>query len=431
MVVNIPYEQTLEGRLEIQKAKENGTYVGKPMGIVESLYFGANEGHKMNYQISPVLPNTAVEKLEEVSGLDGTKFTMPLVEIVNVEDKIKGLEAGTTVDGENSVLRYPASPAIRSDSDYILMTFFKYLPPGQQTTRTGDVQYTTEKDLGVASTDPKNVDYKRNLIEKTQHTAPYLNVYNNTATGDGSSQYERTKAKQIMLYMPEDISTGYKANWNGKAISTAAMDMLSAGTASGFGNKLMGVGATLTGMAQRVGATWSANTVRSTIQSITGDTLTNDEVFGAIGGIVTNPNTELLFNNMDMRTFQLKWKLVPRNQTEAAHVRGIINTLKKAMLPGTQVDDVFEISWGDGVTAGYISVPDLVRVSFMSGSSPADYLPQYKMCAITQVDVNYTPDGSYATTYGADRTTGGVVATELTVSFQETKLIYREEVHRY
>ena len=202
-------------------------------------------------------------------------------------------------------------------------------------------------------------------------------------------------------------------------------------SSTGFGNKLDNFGDTLSGMAQRLGATWSANTVRSSIQAITGDTLTNDEIYGAIGGIVTNPNTELLFNNMDMRTFQLKWKLVPRNSTEAEHVRGIINTLKKAMLPGTSVDSVFEISWGDGVKSGFISVPDLVRVSFMSGSGPASYLPQYKMCAITQVDINYTPDGSYATTYGADKTTGGVVATEITVGFQETKLVYREEVERF
>ena len=79
----------------------------------------------------------------------------------------------------------------------------------------------------------------------------------------------------------------------------------------------------------------------------------------------------------------------------------------------------------------FISVPDLVRVSFMSGSGPADYLPQFKMCAITQVDINYTPDGSYAKIVDADGKVGGVPAMELTVGFQETKLVYREEVQYY
>ena len=33
----------------------------------------------------------------------------------------------------------------------------------------------------------------------------------------------------------------------------------------------------------------------------------------------------------------------------------------------------------------------------MKGSVEHEGLPRFKMCAITQVDVNYTPDGAYAT----------------------------------
>ena len=50
-------------------------------------------------------------------------------------------------------------------------------------------------------------------------------------------------------------------------------------------------------------------------------------------------------------------------------------------------------------------------------------LPRFKMCAITQVDVNYTPDGTYATYYD-----GQPVAVQLTISFQETKLVFSEEI---
>ena len=48
------------------------------------------------------------------------------------------------------------------------------------------------------------------------------------------------------------------------------------------------------------------------------------------------------------------------------------------------------------------------------------------MCAITQVDVNYTPDGTYATYEG-----GEMVAVGLTLNFQETKLIFADEVEQY
>ena len=59
----------------------------------------------------------------------------------------------------------------------------------------------------------------------------------------------------------------------------------------------------------------------------------------------------------------------------------------------------------------------------MSGSGINPHVPQYKMCAITNVDVNYTPDGSWST-YGD----GAPVAIQLTVSFQETKLLFSEDV---
>jgi hypothetical protein len=59
----------------------------------------------------------------------------------------------------------------------------------------------------------------------------------------------------------------------------------------------------------------------------------------------------------------------------------------------------------------------------MSGSGINENVPQYKMCAITNVDVNYTPDGAWAT-YGD----GSPVAIQLALSFQETKLLFSEDV---
>jgi len=438
MTMYISRRDTVEGKQIIAEAKANGTYHLLPADLkpnwiesfFEDLFFSANEGHKMNYTQTPVMSNEGVVHLETKHGVEGAGAT-PMVTTKQVKERIQELRYGDKLDGEGEVLRYPASPAIRSDSDYVLLTFFKYLPPGKQGVRTGDVAYTSKEELGRVEKDKNHPDYQRPVTEITQYTNAYLNVYNNMAHGEGAANYERTDEKQIMLYMPEDLGTKYTANWNGKAISTAGMDMLSAAGSSGIGNKILAGGATITGMGQRVGATWSADTVRSAVSSITGDTLTNDEIFGAIGGVVTNPNTELLFNNMSMRTFDLKWKLMPRNATEAGHIKEIVRTLKRSMLPGASVKKVFDVSWGDGVEAGFISVPDLVRVSFMHGPSQADYLPQYKMCAITEVDINYTPDGSYATTLGADGTYGGVVAAELTVHFQETKLVYKEEVDRF
>ena len=59
----------------------------------------------------------------------------------------------------------------------------------------------------------------------------------------------------------------------------------------------------------------------------------------------------------------------------------------------------------------------------MHGTEEHKQLPRFKMCALTQVDVVYTPDGMYSTY--AD---GNPVAVDLTLNFQETKIVFSEEV---
>ena len=62
----------------------------------------------------------------------------------------------------------------------------------------------------------------------------------------------------------------------------------------------------------------------------------------------------------------------------------------------------------------------------MTGNNVNTYLNQYKACALTNVDVNFTPDGSYSTLIG-----GYPSAVELSLSFVETKLIYQSEISTY
>ena len=64
-------------------------------------------------------------------------------------------------------------------------------------------------------------------------------------------------------------------------------------------------------------------------KATSGDSLSNDDVFGAISGAILNPNTELLFSGVDMRNFQLNFKLVPRDAEEAAMCNAIVDTSRK------------------------------------------------------------------------------------------------------
>ena len=142
-----------------------------------------------------------------------------------------------------------------------------------------------------------------------------------------------------------------------------------------------------------------------------------------------NPNTELMFQSVDMRNFALKFKLVPRNAKESKEINQIVKVFKACTLPLRDPGQVMGFNDADkpinkGIVSAFIGVPNLCRVSFMRGATEHKVLPRYKMLAVTEVDVNYTPDGTYATY----RNDGQPVAIELTINFQETKINFAEEV---
>ena len=289
------------------------------------------------------------------------------------------------------ILRYPQDVAL-GETDYVLFEFYEYKPPFQG----------ISKDTNQGG----------------------LAQYNQSATD--AAFYEKTSGvPSVVLYMPEDISTGYKANWSGKSFSNVGRDII--GTVGSNLKELPGnfekTANTMMNQAIPMGST---ALIQATISKITGEQLERNDILGSTRGVILNPNVELLFGGIDLRNFQLNFKLVPRKQEEAVMNKKIIDSFRKAMLPRFALGNELNFSSAEATSRNYIKVPNVCKVSFMRGGSVNTDVPQYKMCAITEVDVNYTPDGTYATYQD-----GSMVAIGLSLNFQETKLIFAEEVEQY
>ena len=293
-------------------------------------------------------------------------------------------------------LRYPEKAAMEAGSDYVLFDFYKYQPPFQNINKGN-----------------------------TKANSTPLATYNQSATDEALYKKNETH-KSVVMYMPEDISTGYKANWSGKAFSNIGAAALSAVGSGDPGqaaqNSLNAIGTAFDNLIPNSGA----KVVQGVISKITGEQLSQNDIFGATRGVILNPNVELLFGGHDLRNFQLRFKMVPRNSTEASNIKQIINQFRKAMLPSFGDGDDFNLVGGQNIANSFIKVPNFCKVSFMRGGGLNPDVPQYKMCAITQVDINYTPDGTYATYED-----GSMVAIELSLNFQESKLIFASEVEKY
>lgn len=281
----------------------------------------------------------------------------------------------------SKVLRYPSEPAISGDTDYVVFSFYKYDPPfGRGQGGDGTVKI----DSGNAGYDL----YAQSGIGKTP-------LY-------GS----------VIMYMPEDIQTQFSARWGDFGFGA-----VTSGALNTIGTNLNAIPAGISSIPGVIkSSVYSALT--EAINKIPGTSVSLNQVLGGVSGTVLNPNVEVMYEAPDLRGFDLSFKMTPRSGNEAVSIKQICNRFKKAMLP------VFggQTFFGNDAP-NLLTIPSLCQVSFMQGNKIHPYLPQYKLCAISDVSINYTPDGVYAT-YGD----GSPVSTQIKITFKEIKLIFSQEI---
>lgn len=128
-------------------------------------------------------------------------------------------------------------------------------------------------------------------------------------------------------------------------------------------------------------------------------------------GKILNPNMELLFNNVTLRTFRFSFKLAPRDQNESTAVKSIIRTFKKNMAPKKS-----------GTNGLFLDTPNMFKLTYRKGNQNHPFLHRFKDCALSDMSVQYTGDNVYATY--AD---GTPVSMILNLTFKELIPIYNED----
>ena len=303
---------------------------------------------------------------------------------------------GAAVSSEGTSLRFPHDMLIAEGEDFVMFDFYDYRPPF------------------------KGVEYGgkgKEVINKT------LSQYN--ASGYANEYFKDKAYKQILMYMPQDIQDQFEAEWQGKKFGAITTGVIAAAGQGQRDRKLQNVVDSAQDALNRGKSNAAAEVITKLAKAITGDTISTGDVFGGISGVARNPNVEVLFQSMKLRTFDLTFKMTPFDDRDVQNITGIIKIFKKAMLPQYKLGEgvkVFGME-NDSLEAGFIQVPKVCAVNFMRGAGRNNYLPRYKMCAITDVNVNYTPDNVYATFNQSSP-----VATELKLSFMETKLVFSEDI---
>ena len=130
-------------------------------------------------------------------------------------------------------------------------------------------------------------------------------------------------------------------------------------------------------------------------------------------GQIFNPNMELLFNGPTLRSFNFSFKMTPRSPQEAQECKNIIRSFKSNMAPKTK---------GTGSIGGsgvFLKTPNVFELRYKKGNSEHPFLHKFKQCFLTNVSVNYTGEGVYATYDDASP-----ISMQLDLSFKELEPIY-------
>ena len=139
-----------------------------------------------------------------------------------------------------------------------------------------------------------------------------------------------------------------------------------------------------------------------------GGNLSIGQVLARERGEILNPNMELLFNGITLRSFRFSFKMTPRDHNEAENIRYIINTLKRTMAPK-----------GSGT---FLQTPDMYQLTYKKGVETHPYLNMFKQCFLTDMAVNYTGEGVYAT-----YSDGSPISYNLDLSFKEIEPVYAND----
>jgi hypothetical protein len=215
----------------------------------------------------------------------------------------------------------------------------------------------------------------------------------------------------ITLPIPAGISDGNTVGWQDDQL-TAVGQALGEIAAGFLGEEGVGGGVAATGnVAERTQK--GAGDVSSLVRNMFIDKAANANVASRIYGATANNNLELLFSNPNLRSFNFTFSFYPRGENEAVMVRRIIRAFKQSM------------SVKRSKTSLLLKAPHTFAISYVTAGGKAQpYLNSFKECALTSCTVDYTPDGTYMTYGGKEKS---MTAYRLSLQFQELEPIFDDE----
>ena len=230
-----------------------------------------------------------------------------------------------------------------------------------------------------------------------------------------SSLFNDTRriSDSVSMYLPPNVEDTTIASYTDSATGLvgflAASGFAAAGgdraaMAASIGNAVKGLGADIT--AKAVGAAGDLFGAEGTEQLIK----------KAFGGNADNPYMEVLFDNMQLRTFTYNFQFSPRSEEEAIEVQKIIQLFRFHMAPELRPD-----------VNRFLGLPSQFDIHYMfltadGVATENNFYNKIATCVLKDCSINYTPGGVKSFE------DGGPVETTMKLTFKETELLTKDKI---
>jgi hypothetical protein len=214
----------------------------------------------------------------------------------------------------------------------------------------------------------------------------------------------------IVLYTPHQLSVRYGMQWSEEEMSIA----ISAATNPEIANQLKAVAAA----SASGGSQNSDDPAKSTGLGTSFNSIVASEVFkkspslSAATRSAGNPRKEQIFKGVDYRRFTFDYQFYPKSPIEAQAALNIIWLFKYHMHP----------EFKDSSNFVYV-YPSEFDIEYFINGSPNDNLNRISSCVLTEMNVNYSPNGVFSTFPD-----GTPTQINLTLNFVELETLTKERI---
>lgn len=134
----------------------------------------------------------------------------------------------------------------------------------------------------------------------------------------------------------------------------------------------------------------------------------------AATGLTANPKKEQLFKNVDFRTFVFDYQFAPRDSTESRNVLNIIKMFKLHMHPEFKDQASFVFIY-----------PSEFDIHYYYKGADNNAIHKHTSCVLTDMNINYTPNGVFNTF--ADGTPTQI---NVQLTFKELAILTKDQIEQ-